>query len=100
GPSAARVTSVGGGPVGAGGGPPLQTAQVGQLHFEPFWGLLVAALSGFDAGRVLPLYPFLSLAVAVLFPLALHLGLAPSEDGEGWSRWERACAPAAATLLC
>mgnify|MGYP003694795609 CR=1 FL=1 len=29
------------------------------MHFEPFWGVLVSALAGFDPDRVLVLYPFL-----------------------------------------
>jgi hypothetical protein len=98
GPSADRVTNVAWCTVVAAGGPVLQTAQVGQLHFEPFWGLLVAAVSGFDADRVLALYPFLSLVVALAFPLAVYAGFKPTE-GEGWSPWERAAAALAGSLL-
>ena len=64
GPSADRLTNLGWCTVVAAAGAPLQTTQVGQLHFEPFWGVLVAALAGFDPERVLTLYPFLSLALA------------------------------------
>jgi hypothetical protein len=99
GPSADRLTNVGWCAVVAAAGQPLQTTQVGQLHFEPFWGLLVAALAGFDAERVLALYPFLSLALAVLLPIVLYAGLRPSAPGDGWSAWERATAAAAACLL-
>lgn len=99
GPSADRITNVAWCTVVAAGGPPLQTAQVGQLHFEPFWGVLVAALSGFDADRVLAFYPFLSLLVALAFPLALYFGLRPVEPGEGWPAWERAAAALAGSLL-
>jgi hypothetical protein len=99
GPSADRVTNIAWCTVVAAGGPWLQTAQVGQLHFEPFWGVLVAALSGFDAERVLALYPFLSLAVALAFPLALFVGLKPPAGTEGWSAWERAAAAFAGSLL-
>jgi len=99
GPSADRVTNVAWCTVVAAGGPVLQTAQVGQLHFEPFWGLLVAALSGFDPDRVLALYPFLSLVVAVAFPAALYCGLKPAEPGAGWSAWERAAVAVAGSLL-
>lgn len=99
GPSADRLTNLGWCTVVAAGGAPLQTTQAGQLHFEPFWGVLVAALAGFDAERVLALYPFLSLAAAVLLPLSIFVGLRPSAPGEGWSAWERAAAAAAASLL-
>lgn len=99
GPSADRLTNVGWCTVVAASGAPLQTTQVGQLHFEPVWGLLVAALAGFDADRVLALYPFLSLAVAVLLPIAIFAGLRPVEPGDAWSPWERAAAAAAASLL-
>jgi len=99
GPSADRLTNLGWCTTVAAAGAPLQTTQVGQLHFEPFWGVLVAALAGFDAERVLALYPFLSLAVAVLLPLAIFFGLRPVTPGEGWSAWERAAAAAAASLL-
>jgi hypothetical protein len=99
GPSADRLTNLGWCTVVAAGGSPLQTTQVGQLHFEPFWGVLVAALAGFDAERVLALYPFLSLGVAVLLPIVLYAGLRPVGPGEGWSAWERAAAAAAASLL-
>jgi hypothetical protein len=99
GPSADRLTNLGWCTVVAAGGAPLQTTQVGQLHFEPFWGVLVAALAGFDAERVLALYPFLSLAIALLLPIAIFVGLRPVAPGEGWSAWERATAAAAASLL-
>jgi hypothetical protein len=99
GPSADRVTNGAWCTVVAAGGPWLQTAQVGQLHFEPFWGVLVSALSGFDVERVLAMYPFLSLVVALAFPLARFAGLRPGEDGEGWSAWERASIAFAASLL-
>ena len=99
GPSADRITNLAWCTVVAAGGPMLQTTQVGQLHFEPLWGALVATLSGFDADRVLAVYPFLPLLVAVAFPLALFLGLKPADPGEGWSAWERAAAALAGTLL-
>jgi hypothetical protein len=99
GPSPDRLTNLAWCTVVAAGGPPLQTTQVGQLHFEPLWGVLVAALSGFDADRVLALYPFLPLLVAVAFPAALYLGLKPAEPGAGWSAWERAAAALSGTLL-
>jgi hypothetical protein len=99
GPSADRLTNLAWCTVVAAGGPPLQTTQVGQLHFEPLWGVLVAALAGFDADRVLALYPFLPLFVATAFPVALFFGLRPAEPGDGWSAWERAAAALCGTLL-
>jgi hypothetical protein len=99
GPSADRLTNVAWCTMVAAGAPPLQTTQVGQIHFEPFWGVLVAALGGFDADRVLALYPFLSLLVALAFPLALYSGLEPAQPGGGWSAWERAAAALAGSLL-
>jgi hypothetical protein len=99
GPSADRVTNLAWCTVVAAGGPPLQTAQVGQLHFEPFWGVLIATLSGFDPDRVLALYPFLSLLVAMAFPVAIFVGLKPPREGQGWSPWERGVAALFGSLL-
>jgi hypothetical protein len=99
GPSADRLANLAWCTMVAAGGPPLQTTQAGQLHFEPLWGALVAALGGFDADRVLALYPFLPLLMALGFPLALYFGLEPAERGAGWSAWERAGAALAGTLL-
>jgi hypothetical protein len=85
----------------AAGNSPLRTAQLGQLHFEPFWGLLVALLSGFEPDRVLRLYPYFALLAAAGFTVSLYFGLRPPNDGEGqaWSGWERALMAAFATLL-
>jgi hypothetical protein len=84
----------------AAGHSPIRTHQVGQLHFEPFWGVVVATLSGFDPDRVLRLYPFLPLGVACAFVLSLYWGLgARGVDGSSWSPWERALAAGFATLL-
>jgi hypothetical protein len=86
----------------AAGGSPIRTHQVGQLHFEPFWGVLVAFLSGFSPDRVLRLYPFLPLLVACAFVVSLYWGLgARGEDGSSssWPPWERALAVGFATLL-
>ncbi|MET0554495.1 MAG: hypothetical protein ABW221_15735 [Vicinamibacteria bacterium] len=99
GPSADRLTNLGWCTVVAAAGAPLQTTQVGQLHFEPVWGILVAALAGFDAERVLAIYPFLPLAVAVLLPVALFFGLRPVAPGDAWSAWERGALAVAASLL-
>ena len=44
----------------AAGHSPLQTPQVGHVHFEPFWGVVTAVLSGFSPERLLRLYPFLA----------------------------------------
>ena len=108
GPSRDRVSNVALCQVVAVGNSPLQTWQVGQLHFEPFWGLLVAAVSGGNPDRVLSVYPFFSLATALGFALALYFGLRPGPDtappgpeGEApWSAWERAMVAGFATLLC
>jgi hypothetical protein len=79
----------------AAGNSPLRTAQAGQLHFEPLWGLLVAAVSGFDPERVLALYPFFPLLMCLGFALSLYACL----RGEGWSPSERVLIAAFATLL-
>lgn len=99
GPSSDRVGNLALCQVVAAGNPPLQTIQAGQLHFEPFWGLLVAVLSGFSPDRLLGLYPFLPLAVAVGFALSVYWGLKPLEPDGGDSTWERAMAAGFATLL-
>jgi len=107
GPSRDRVSNVALCQVVAVGNSPLQTWQVGQLHFEPFWGLVVAAVSAGSADRVLALYPFFSLAMAGGFALALYFGLRPGpRDGDAapladapWSPWERALVAGFATLL-
>ena len=83
----------------AAGHTPLHTSQVGHLHFEPFWGLLVAALGGWSIDCVLALYPFLSLATAVGFALSLHHGLRPPPGSPQLSPWARALAAGFATLL-
>lgn len=104
GPSRDRVSNVALCQVVAVGNSPLQTWQVGQLHFEPFWGLLVAAVSGGNPDRVLALYPFLPLVMAVGFALSLYFGLRPVTAAAGpdgaWSAWERALVAGFATLLC
>jgi hypothetical protein len=100
GPSRDRLANLGLVQVVAAGDSPLQTTQVGQLHFEPFWGLLVAAVSGWNPERVLALYPFLSLVVAIGFPLALYYGLrSPDKESDAWSGWERALIAGFASLL-
>ena len=100
GPSRDRIGNVGLAQVVAAGNSPLHTTQVGQLHFEPFWGLLVAAASGWDPERLLRMYPFFSLVMALGFPLALYVGLRPAErDGDAWSGWERAPVAGFAVLL-
>jgi hypothetical protein len=98
GPSHDRIGNLGLCQVVAAGNSPLHTTQLGQLHFEPFWGLLVALVSGFDPDRVLLLYPFFSLVMVIAFPLALFFGLKTGET-EGFSPWERALVAGFATLL-
>jgi hypothetical protein len=94
GPNADRVGNLGLCQVVAAGNSPLRTAQAGQLHFEPFWSLFVAIVSGFDTDRVLALYPFLPLLMALGFALTLPLALGPSA-----SPWERALVAGFGTLL-
>lgn len=97
GPSHDRVANLGLVQVVAAGNPPLQTTQVGQLHFEPFWGVFVAFLSWWNPTRVLAIYPFLPLVMAVAFALALYVGLGGGP--EPWPPWPRALAAAFVTLL-
>jgi hypothetical protein len=106
GPSRDRVSNVALCQVVAAGNSPLHTWQVGQLHFEPFWGLLVAVASGWSPERVLALYPYFALVTVTGFALALYVGLRPpagtaaSRGDEPWSAWERALVAGFATLLC
>ena len=93
GPSADRVGNLALVQVVAAGNSPLRTSQVGQLHFEPFWGLLVAALSGWNPDRVLVLYPWLPLLITCGIALAVYAGL------PGFSPWERALAALFGVLL-
>jgi hypothetical protein len=96
-----RVNNVGLALVVAAGNSPLETAQPGQLHFEPFWGLLLAVLSGFDPERLLRLYAFMPLVALTLFGLALYHGLrAPPGEGVAMSPFERALVAGFVTLLC
>jgi hypothetical protein len=90
----------------AAAGKPQHTSQAGQLHFEPFWGALVAFLAAGNPDRVLALYPWLSLVTACGVVLAVYHGLRPLAerteapgDGAG-SPWERVFAAAGVTLLC
>ena len=101
GPSSDRLGNVGLCQVVASGNSPLETVQVGQLHFEPFWGVLTAVLSGWSPDRLLALYPWLSLAAAWGVALAVYGGLG-GRSAEGtpvFSPWERALAALFAALL-
>jgi hypothetical protein len=82
----------------AAGNSPIRTAQVGQLHHEPFWGVFLALVSGFEPERVLALYPYLPLAMAAGFALSLYWALAGPE-GSGLPAAERAVIAGFATLL-
>jgi hypothetical protein len=100
GPSHDRVGNVALCQVVAVAGQPLRTAQVGQLHFEPFWGVFVALLAGGDPARLLKVYAALPLAMACGFAASLYLALRPGRRaGPGWSGYERALCAGAATLL-
>ena len=100
GPSRDRVGNVALCQVVAAGNPPLQTWQVGQMHFEPFWGLLVAAVSGWNVERVLRLYPWFSLIMMAALAVSISLGLRPGPGARGGRRWEAVFAAGLATLLC
>ena len=100
GPSSDRLNNVALCQVVAAGGSPLRTPQVGTAHFEPFWALLVAALSGWSPPRLLRLYAFLPLATACAFAASVYFALRPKgASGGAWSPWERALVAGAATLL-
>jgi len=99
GPSRDRVGNVALAQVVAAGSPVLETWQVGQVHFEPFWGLVVAAASGWNVERVLQLYPWFSLIMMAAFALSLYFGLARDASDEE-QVWERVFVAGFATLLC
>ncbi|HUG54684.1 MAG TPA: hypothetical protein VMR21_13840, partial [Vicinamibacteria bacterium] len=112
GTSSDRVNNVALCQVVAAGHSPLHTPQVGQMHFEPFWAVVTAVLSGWDTERLLALYPFFPLLMAAGFALSLHYALRPRPGAGGappsdaaspadldWSGWERALVALFATLL-
>jgi hypothetical protein len=112
GPSSDRVNNLALCQVVAVGHSPLHTPQVGQMHFEPFWAVVTATLSGWDAERLLALYPWLPLVTACGFALSLFFALSPGSAAAGpasadvaaadepaWSGWERALIALFATLL-
>jgi hypothetical protein len=83
----------------AAGNSPIRTAQLGQLHFEPFWSAFTAVASGFDPDRLLRLYPYFALLASAGFALSLYFALRPPASGGAWSGWERALVAGFATLL-
>lgn len=95
-----RVNNVGLCQVVAAGSPAWETALPGQLHFEPFWGLLMAAASGFNPARLIDVYAFMPLVAVLLFVLALERGLRPPRGERRGDPWERALVAGFATLLC
>jgi hypothetical protein len=106
GPSSDRVNNIALCQVVAAGHSPLYQPQVGTMHFEPFWAVLTAALSGWDTERLLRIYPLLPLVMACGFALSLFFALRPlagaerrPDDPEPWSGWERALIALSATLL-
>jgi hypothetical protein len=106
GPSSDRVNNLALCQVVAAGHSPLYTPQVGQLHFEPFWAVVTAVLSGWSPERLLAIYPFFPLVMACGFALSLHFALRPlarvddtSSAEPSWSAWERALIALFATLL-
>jgi len=111
GPSSDRVNNLALCQVVAAGHSPLHTPQVGQMHFEPFWAMVTAIVSGWSPSRLLALYPFFPILTAGGFALSLYFALRPlapspagtaasdgGNDGE-WSGWERALVALFATLL-
>jgi hypothetical protein len=111
GPSSDRVNNLALCQVVAVGHSPLHTPQVGQMHFEPFWAVVTAAVSGWDSQRLVAVYAWLPLMTACGLALSLYFAFAPSgppapSDGAGdagdeaaWSGWERALIALFATLL-
>lgn len=80
------------------GGRPLETIQAGQLHFEPLWHGLLAALAAGRVERVPELQHLFSLLTPLAFALTLFAGLRPVAPGEEGA-WERAVVAFFATLL-
>ena len=106
GPSSDRVNNLALCQVVAAGHSPLHTPQVGQMHFEPFWAMVTAVLSGWNPDRLLAIYSFFALATACGFAASLFFALRPlaspgepSSDDPAWSGWERALIALFATLL-
>jgi hypothetical protein len=106
GPSSDRVNNLALCQVVAAGHSPLHTPQVGQMHFEPFWAVVTAIVSGWDPERLLRIYPFFPLVMACGLALSLFFALRPSPGGGAaasgkpeWSGWERALIALFATLL-
>lgn len=94
GPSHDRLGNLALAQVVAAGNPAWETAQPGQMSFEPLWGLFAATLSGFSPERLLALYDRLPLIPILGFPLALWFLL---RERPGW---ERAVVVAFSALLC
>ena len=89
GPSRDRIGNVGLAQVVAAGTLPLHTTQVGQLHFEPFWGCWWRR-PRLGPERLLRCTLF-SLVMALGFPSPSTQASRPAErDGDAWSGWERA----------
>ena len=77
GPSSDRVNNLALCQVVAAGHSPLHTPQVGQMHFEPFWAMVTAIVSGWSPSRLLALYPFFPVLTAGGFALSLYFALRP-----------------------
>ncbi|HEU0105228.1 MAG TPA: hypothetical protein VFT38_03600 [Vicinamibacteria bacterium] len=106
GPSSDRVNNLALCQVVAAGHSPLHTPQVGQMHFEPFWAVVTAIVSGWSPSRLLVLYSFFPLVTACGFALSLFFALRPQgspveaiSEEPAWSGWERALIALFATLL-
>src|SRR5258706_13023661 len=77
GPSSDRVNNLALCQVVAAGHSPLHTPQVGQMHFEPFWAVVTAIVSGWSPSRLLAIYPFFPVVTACGFALSLFFALRP-----------------------
>ena len=79
------------------GRPFYESAQTGQYSIEPGWGLVAAAVSGFDSRRLLSLYSYFSLAAPLLVALGIFYGF--GGRASGLDSWDRAVAAYFGTLL-
>jgi hypothetical protein len=90
--------------VAAAGHSPRQTFQLdqaqpaGRPHWV-FWSLFVALASGFQPDRVFAVYDLTGLVAALLWVVAVYVGLRPTRACSDFTAWEAAMAAAFAALL-